>query len=147
MSIKFRHTISKTGKVLHKLKDISVKSGWFENARYSDNKPIAGIAAVQDKGAAINNPGGQPFFKDKEGNIIYVSKKSPFASRMAKTKPHTIVIPPRPFMKPSIEDYKEDFINQTKNISQLFLHGDISQTRGANMIGEIIKGNIRKAII
>lgn len=41
--------------------------------------------------------GGQPFFK-KDGEIIYASRKSPHASRMAKTKPAQVAA--RPFLRP-----------------------------------------------
>jgi|TARA_R100000030_G_C3249348_1_gene122588 hypothetical protein len=40
-------------------------------------------------------PGGQPFFKDDKGNVIYASRQSPHAWRMAKTKPG--ILKPRPF--------------------------------------------------
>lgn len=44
-----------------------------------------------------HTPGGQPFFK-KDGEVIYASRKSPHAHRMAKTKPG--YIQPRPFLTP-----------------------------------------------
>ena len=35
------------------LKDFDIRAGWFENSRYDDNTPIAGIAAIQNYGAHI----------------------------------------------------------------------------------------------
>lgn len=43
-------------------------------------------------------PGGQPFWKDKEGNLRFAKKSSPRAARMAKTKPGRIAA--RPFLRP-----------------------------------------------
>lgn len=43
-------------------------------------------------------PGGQPFWKDSDGNLRFASRSSPHASRMAKTKPSRIA--PRPWLRP-----------------------------------------------
>lgn len=43
-------------------------------------------------------PGGQPFWKDKDGNLRFASRSSPHASRMAKTKPSRLA--PRPWLRP-----------------------------------------------
>lgn len=57
-------------------------------------------AAIQELGGTINHPGGQPYFI-KDGEFIPVSKNSPAASRLPKTKPHTITLPERPYMRPA----------------------------------------------
>lgn len=147
MQVKISHQDTKIAKTLQKLRNFEIKSGWFEDAKYADNLPVAGIAAVQDGGATINHPGGQPFYKDKNGELVFVSKDNPRASRMAKTKPHTIVIPPRPFMKPSVEDNKEALMSLTGEAVNLFLSGQISEQQAADMIAETMAGNIRAAIV
>lgn len=124
--------------------NFSVKAGWFENAKYSNNKPVAGIAAVQDGGATINHPGGTPYKFGSNGEVVFVEKGTPNPAGV--TKPHMIVIPPRPFMKPSVEDNKEDFIEQTRQISRKFLNVQISEKQAAEMIGMEAAGNIKKAI-
>ena len=129
---------------MKRLKNFSIKAGWFENAKYSDNKPVAGIAAVQDGGATINHPGGTPYKFGKNGEVVFVKKDTPNPAGI--TKPHTIVIPPRPFMKPSVEDNKEDFVGQTEQVSRKFLNGQLSEQQAAEMIGFAAAGNIKKAI-
>jgi len=79
------------------------KAGWLESAKYEDGTPIAGIAAVQEFGATINHPGGTPYKIGPDGRAIFVSRNSPGAEKLPVTKPHTIVIPPRPFMRPTEE--------------------------------------------
>ncbi|MBB3927827.1 phage gpG-like protein [Sphingobium jiangsuense] len=63
------------------------------NARY---------AAIQEFGGTVNNPGGQPYFI-KNGEFIPVSKSSPHAGRLPKTKPHQITLPERPYMRPAAQ--------------------------------------------
>lgn len=85
--------------ITKQLDDFNVQVGWFENSRYDDGTPIGGIAAVQNYGATINNPGGQPYIIDSNTKLaIFVPRDIPFSENLPRTKPHTIVIPPRPFM-------------------------------------------------
>ncbi len=144
MKVTFRHSSTPAGQIMKRLKNFSIKAGWFENAKYSDNKPVAGIAAVQDGGATINHPGGTPYKFGKNGEVVFVKKDTPNPAGI--TKPHTIVILPRPFMKPSVEDNKEDFVGQIEIISRKFLNGQLSEQQAAEMIGFAAAGNIKKAI-
>ena len=81
------------------LKDFKITAGWFENTRYDTNTPVAGIAAVQNYGATIQNPGGTPYFiSELAKRAVFVHKNTPFSLNLPLTKPHLIVIPPRPFM-------------------------------------------------
>ena len=144
MKVTFRHSSTPAGQIMKRLKNFSIKAGWFENAKYSDNKPVAGIAAVQDGGATINHPGGTPYKFGKNGEVVFVKKDTPNPAGV--TKPHTIVIPPRPFMKPSVEDNKEYFVGQIEIISRQFIKGEISEQKAADKIGEAAAGNIKKAI-
>jgi hypothetical protein len=57
--------------------------------------------ATHEMGKVLHHPGGQPFFIGDGGRIVYVSKNSPYADRLAKTKPHSINIPRRPFVEPA----------------------------------------------
>lgn len=144
MKVTFSHNSTKAGQLMKKLKNFSIKAGWFENAKYGDNKSVAGIAAVQDGGATISHPGGTPYKFGADGKVVFVEKGTPNPAGV--TQPHTIVIPPRPFMKPSVEDNKEDFVGQIEQISRKFLNGEISEQQAAEMIGAEAAGNIKKAI-
>lgn len=84
--------------LLKELKDFKISAGWFENSRYDAETPIAGIAAVQNYGASINNPGGTPYFiSELAKRAVFVHKNTPFSIGLPLTKPHNIIIPPRPF--------------------------------------------------
>ncbi len=66
----------------------------------------APYAVIQEYGGTIDHPGGQPFFKDKNGDLVFVSKNNPRAAKMAKTKPHKIKLPERPYMRPAAKKMK-----------------------------------------
>lgn len=66
----------------------------------------APYAVIQEYGGTIDHPGGQPFFKDKNGDLVFVSKNNPRAAKMAKTKPHKITLPERPYMRPAAKKMK-----------------------------------------
>lgn len=88
--------------LLTQIKDFEIKAGWFENTRYDANTPVAGIAAVQNYGTVANpiqHPGGTPYFiSELAKKAVFVHKNTPFSIGLPLTKPHIIVIPPRPFM-------------------------------------------------
>lgn len=85
--------------LLKELDDFEVQAGWFENTTYEDGTSVGGIAAVQNYGAQINHPGGSPyFFSQLAQRAVFVHKNTPFSLGLPLTQPHTIVIPPRPFM-------------------------------------------------
>lgn len=55
-------------------------------------------------------------------------------------------IPPRPFMKPAVEDNKEELISQMKKGAKAVARGKLSATDMFDAIGEAMAGNISKAI-
>lgn len=63
-------------------------------------------SAIQELGGTINHPGGTPFFI-KDGELVFVSKDSPAAARLPKTKPHLITLPERPYLRPAAQKNKE----------------------------------------
>ncbi len=67
----------------------------------------AEYAAIQELGGTINHPGGQPYFI-KDGEFVPVSKSSPAAARLPKTKPHAITLPERPYMRPAAQKNQKD---------------------------------------
>lgn len=75
--------------LINNLQDFKIEAGWFENTKYDADTPVAGIAAVQNFGAQINQN-----VKPKQRAFLHYAgihlKKD--------TKELHIVIPPRPFM-------------------------------------------------
>lgn len=63
---------------------------------------IVPYARIHEFGGTINHPGGTPFFI-KDGQLRFVRKAN--GARFAKTKPHPIVIPARPYITPALETF------------------------------------------
>jgi phage gpG-like protein len=61
----------------------------------------AEYAAIQEFGGTIQHPGGTPYFM-KDGKPVFVSNQGQGAHHaLPVTKPHAIVIPARPYMRPA----------------------------------------------
>lgn len=70
------------------LNDFKIEAGWFENTKYDSDTPVAGIAAVQNYGAHI-----QQTVTEKQRNFLHL-----IGIHLKKTTESlNIVIPPRPF--------------------------------------------------
>lgn len=67
------------------LQDFKIEAGWFENTKYGDGTPVAGVAAVQNYGAHIH-------VTDRQRNFLH------YLGLHLKKVTEEIVIPPRPFM-------------------------------------------------
>lgn len=69
------------------------------NARY---------ARIQEYGGVINHPGGTPYFIGRDGMARFVGKGGIGASHnLPVTKPHIIVLPARPYMRPALEKKRQ----------------------------------------
>lgn len=72
---------------------------------------VKNYARIQEFGGTVRSVGGQPFFKTWDGQIVYVSRNSPHASRLPKTKPApggVIRIPARPYLRRSVNEAKDE---------------------------------------
>lgn len=66
----------------------------------SSNAPYA---RIHEFGGVINHPGGTPYFIGKDGKAVFVSKSGYGAyHNLPVTKPHEIVMPERPYMRPAV---------------------------------------------
>ena len=63
----------------------------------------ADYARIHELGGVINHPGGTAYFIREDGMAVFVSNKDPRAADLPKTKPHQIVMPARPFLRPAAD--------------------------------------------
>lgn len=68
---------------------------------------VADLGAVHEFGATINHPGGQPYFINKKTGLAqFVSENSIYGqlliARKQVTKPHSITIPQRSFLRKTL---------------------------------------------
>lgn len=88
-------------------KNYTVKVGLLAEKNGSEevspNLDMAGLGAVHEFGAEIENPGGQPYFINEFGMATFVKKNSFYGQLLIKrgqvTKPHKINIPARSWLQ------------------------------------------------
>lgn len=69
-------------------------------------------AAIHQHGGTIRHPGGTPFIIDENKMAVFISKDKAFeleakGMKVRYTKPHSIKIPPRPFLVLTPEDVED----------------------------------------
>jgi phage gpG-like protein len=66
----------------------------------------AGIpyAKIHEFGGTIAHPGGTAYFIGQDGMATFVSNASALADRLPRTKPHSIPIPERSYMRSAFEE-------------------------------------------
>ncbi|MEL7698650.1 hypothetical protein VO57_015415 [Citromicrobium bathyomarinum] len=60
-------------------------------------------ARIHELGGTIEHPGGTPYKIVDGGMAVFVSKDDPEAANLPKTKPHEIVVPARPYLRPAAD--------------------------------------------
>ncbi|MDF0543336.1 HK97 gp10 family phage protein [Sphingobium sp. H39-3-25] len=63
----------------------------------------APYAAIHEYGGTINHPGGTAYFIGDDGMAVFVPDSNILSTYLPRTKPHTIVMPERPYMRPALE--------------------------------------------
>jgi hypothetical protein len=132
--------------ILQHLKELENKEGkvgWFPSSVYEDGKPVAQIAVVQEYGATIHLPGGTPYKITPEGAVFV--KKSEGAA-LPVTKPHTIVIPARPFMRPTIDREKNNWMNFFGQGIKKILEGKTTAINVLDILVQRARGDVQKTI-
>lgn len=134
--------------IVNRLKELdgtSAKAGWFATSKYEDGTPVAYVAAIQEYGAHINHPGGTPY-KVVDGRAVFVRKDAPGADSLPKTKPHPIVIPPRPFMRPTVDREQKNWAKLLAAGARAVLRGNASAALVMEAIGLRAAADIAKSI-
>lgn len=137
---------------LKAMKGRSVQAGWFESAQYEkDGKTIsvARIARLQEYGGTIDHPGGTKYITDAIVGGRFVGAR--FVSRDFQgphevTKPHKIVIPPRPFMRLAWSNFYAARSTIQKKIAKQLVRGEIDIDQALAQIGLVLEGCIAKSI-
>lgn len=129
---------------LKELEEYQAKSGWFESSVYENGFPVAANAAVHELGATINHPGGTPYMIGPGGKAVFVSKAA--GAGLPVTKPHTIVIPPRPFMRPTIAREQTKWMKIMSEGAKLVLKGKRTARDIMDLVSATAAGDIAKTI-
>lgn len=130
---------------LKQLDGASAKAGWFQTSKYEDGTPVAYIAAIHENGVHINHPGGTPY-KIVNGRAVFVRKDAPEAAALPVTKPHPIVIPPRPFMRPTVVRETQNWLKYLAQGAKAVLNGKVTAPVVMEAIGLRAAADIAKSI-
>lgn len=122
------------------------KTGWFESAKYEDGTPVAYIASIHEYGVSFTHPGGTPYRIGPDGRAIFVAKDSPGAASLPVTKAHTIVIPARPFMRPTIIEQKKNWLAIMTRGYRDVLAGKTTESDLMELLGGVAAGDVAKTI-
>lgn len=114
-----------------------IQAGWFEESKYNPTTPIGGIAAVQNYGAVIN----QNITEKQRAFLHYLG-----IHLKADTHNLTIVIPPTHFWEACKEKNKAKWKQKWNEAWQSVMLGNIEPDIAMDMLGKMLKDDIKAAI-
>jgi hypothetical protein len=126
-----------------------------------EGEELVKIAAAHEYGATINNPGGQPYIivkarphgsesrKKRSGympladgkEIIFLKKGQ---KGMGVTKPHTIVIPMRSFIRSTVDENAEKYQQAAAGLINRIVEGTLDKFTALQVMGEMIQADIKR---
>lgn len=144
MGLKVTRKIKEAQKHLEAVKSATLSVGWFaeEGKHPKGSLTFPQLAAILSYGAKL--PGGQPYFFDKQGNLVFMKKNEDGTKpkgAMGITKPS--YIPPRPMLDAASRAYGNKWVEESRKIAQNVLAGKISVQKGLEQLGALIKSDIQ----
>lgn len=122
------------------------KAGWYQSAVYEDGTSIAYVASIHEFGVTFTHPGGTPYRIGPDGRAVFVAKDAPGADTLPLTKPHTIIIPARPFMRPTILREQNNWIALMASGFRAVLAGNTTAENVMEAVAARAVGDISKTI-
>jgi hypothetical protein len=106
---------------LKELDGKTAKAGWFSTSKYENGTPVAEIAAVQEMGAHFTR------FGSKAGD-------------------YTVIIPPRPFMRPTIVRMSKKWMELLASGARAVLKGNSTGLEVMDAVGLNAQEEIKRSI-
>ncbi len=115
------------------------------NEPHAPGSPItkARLAAVHEFGATIKHPGGTPY-KMVDGKPVFLKKGTPGATGV--TKPHTIKIPARSFLRATVDENMDKIQAMISDEINALVAGTRKAEQSADRMGMLVQGMIQKRI-
>lgn len=129
------------------LKDLDGKvgrAGWIKGSVYENGMAVAHVAMAQEYGATISHPGGTPYKIGPDGKAVFVTKAN--GAGLPVTKPHTIVIPARPMLRPTVDREKNNWFSIFEKGAQKVLEGKATAAQILEIVVMRAAGDIQKTI-
>ena len=115
------------------------RAGWINGAVYDNGMKVAHVAAINEFGATIQHPGGTPY-----GPNGFVPKSE--GEGLPVTGPHEIVIPPRPFMRPTIDKQRDNWFRALEDGSKKILRGKATATQVLGTVAQKAADDVAETI-
>lgn len=134
---KLRDELKRTSELGH------VKVGVLGEQAAADRGGItqAQLAAVHEFGATFEHPGGTPYMVGDDGRVVFLPKGD--ARATAVTKPHTITIPERSFIRSTIDENAQKYRELAKKLALLIVDGKLTAERALELFGERVVADIK----
>lgn len=111
------------GQVLHQ-RSGRLAGSVHRTEQFSDTKNTETVgtnvvyAGIHEYGGVIHHPGGTAYFFDpKAGAIRFVANADRAAAYLPRTKPHTIHMPARSFLRSALADMQVEIIADLKGVA------------------------------
>ncbi len=144
--------LTKIDKIGEGFKNREARIGWFESARYEDGTPVAYVATIQEFGGTFNHPGGTAYHIKSDGMAEFLTNSEADSIRAATgvalpvTEAHNITIPPRPFVRPTVQDKKSEWSTQIAGGMKKVLKGQMTADDVLEAVGTVAAADITKTI-
>lgn len=109
------------------------------------------IAASNEFGAVINHPGGTEFgyktaddAKKKKSTFL---KKGTGFKVLGVTKPHIIKIPPRPYIRSTVDENQDAYLQMAETLLGRVIDGDLSLFGALDLIGQKVESDIKRKMV
>jgi len=110
--------------------------------------PNIKVATAHEFGARISHPGGTAFIPEENGRARFISNATAAGHNYPRTRPHTIEIPRRSFIRDTVAKRKNS--NQimvvSRNLAKMVLERKMSHAKALLAIGVLVQGMIRARI-
>jgi hypothetical protein len=141
--------ITKQINALKAAKGKKVETGWFETQRYPADKDgaegrlFSEVARTLEFGGTINHPGGTSYKQLDSGLTKFVKSG---AAADGVTGPHTIRIPPRPFMRLAAQMFQARRKKMEASLASKIVAGKITADQAMAQVGDEMEGCILESI-
>ena len=128
----------------------SLRVGFLEGTTYDDGTSVPMVATVNEFGGKINVPAHETTIYRKTNKDGSFAKGGKFVKRKAsnfasdhQVPAHTITIPARPFMRPTVAAHEQEWADA---IAPLLKNANYDAAKALGQLGLVIHGNIVDSI-
>lgn len=109
------------------------------------------IAAANEFGATINHPGGTAYGyatpnDARKGRMKFLKKGAGYKV-VGITKPHTITIPARSYIRSTVDENEDKYLGLADKLLSRIIDGSMTKFKGLSVMGQTIERDIKRKII